>query len=494
MSGKIVWAVSLGFILGVFIRSFTLLTWPSALLIVCVAAIALAFFLFEKRDSFLILAILLLASSTGIVRMDLAVLEGDPKLSAHLDSKVVLVGTVVAEPDVRESSVRLHVRAAKLSLAAESVPVDVGVLVVAPRYADISYGDVIRAEGKLRLPEEFDAGSGRTFDYPMFLAKEGIVYELSFAEVERTGENRGNMLKKSVLGIKRLYLDGLGKVLPEPAAGLAAGITVGDKRSIGEDLAATFQKVSLIHIVVLSGYNMTVVINAVAHVFSFAPRYAKFALSGAIVGFFVLMTAGAASATRAGAMALIATYARLTGRQFLALRVLAVVSLVMVLWNPYVLAFDPGFQLSILATAGLILFTPIIAARLPFITERFGVREIVASTIGTQIFVLPLLLYQNGLLSLVAIPANLLTLIVVPAAMLFSFAAALLGIFFGSLASIFALPALALLNYIIGIAKILGALPYASVTIPAFGAWVMFALYVFLGIAYWSIQKKNGGP
>jgi competence protein ComEC len=483
-----------GLLAGILLRSFVPLSWPFALFLIVGASLALVLFIFDRRHAYTILGIACVALACGQLRMDSARLVHDPVMYEHVGKDVVLIGTIVAEPDVREKNVRLHLQASDMIYHIATTSVGAGVLVVAPLHSEVSYGDVIRAEGRLRLPEAFDTGSGRVFNYPMFLAKDGVLYELAFAEVEVLEEGGGNPVKKAALAIKQQYLRGLQRALPEPAAGLAGGITVGDKRSIGEELSRAFINVSLIHIVVLSGYNMTVVINAAAHAMKYVPgaaRSAQFAVSGVIVLFFVLMTGGAPSATRAGAMALIATYARLTGRSFLALRILAVVAAAMALWNPFIVAFDPGFQLSILATAGLILFTPLIAPYLPFISERWGLREIAASTLGTQIAVLPLLLYQNGLLSIAAIPANLLTLVLVPTAMFFSFVASLAGLLFGSFGTLLALPALALLTYIIKVAEILSAIPYAAVTVPAFGVWLMVAMYALLVLVYVWFKKKH---
>ncbi|MFA7310071.1 MAG: ComEC/Rec2 family competence protein, partial [Candidatus Paceibacterota bacterium] len=224
---------------------------------------------------------------------------------------------------------------------------------------------------------------------------------------------------------------------------------------------------------------------------SFASRFAQFGGSTVIVVFFVLMSGGAASAIRAGAMAVLAMYARLSGRLFIAVRALAVVAAVMVAWNPYILAFDPSFQLSALATLGLVLLTPHIAVRLGFMSERFGIREIIASTISTQIAVLPLLLYQNGNLSIVSLPANLLALIPVPFAMFASFIAAAGGMLFGSYAVVLALPAYVLLSYIIRVAQFFASFPYASVSVPAFSPWFMFAAYGVLIVAVWMLEKRK---
>jgi competence protein ComEC len=190
-------------------------------------------------------------------------------------------------------------------------------------------------------------------------------------------------------------------------------------------------------------------------------------------------------------MAILAIYARASHRTYDALRALAVVAFVMVLWNPFVLAFDPGFQLSGLAMLGLTLFTTAIARYIAWIPERFALREIVASTIATQITVLPLLLYQDGQLSLLALPANVLAMMPIPFAMLASCIAALCGIVFGSPATPVAFPAYATLTYVIWVAHTLAALPFSSITIPVFGVgWVVCA-YVVLGSVAFLLHGKS---
>jgi competence protein ComEC len=343
------------------------------------------------------------------------------------------------------------------------------------------------------VPERFETGPGREFDYPAFLAKDGILYTLSWADVEKLGAGEGAALKEASFFIKQYFLTGITRALPEPAAGLAGGITVGDKRGVGEELGDVFRTVGLTHVIVLSGYNITIVIYACSWLFSrfSMPRVAEFAASVVIALFFALVTGLAAASVRAAAMAVIASIGALSGRIYLASRALALVAAGMVMWNPYVLAFDPGFQLSILATTGLILLSRPIAERMGFLSERFGLREIASATIATQCAVLPLLLYQSGQLSVFALPVNLLVLAVVPTAMLFSTVAALGGLVFGALAPLIAFPALVLLSYMIAVADFFARLPFASVTIPAFGAWMLLLLYVALGGAYLVIAGQR---
>lgn len=495
-AGFYFWVIIGGFLIGVFARSLVPLGYSFAAFC-ALLALALGFLSYlsgtrEEVQRYVAAIFALCAFTLGIIRTEFAVVSGTPELDAHLNETVTIQGFVFREPDVRDASVRVSVEADTLITKYSKDRVDAGILVVAPPHAAVSYGDRVLAYGTLRMPERFDTGEGRQFNYPEYLAVQGITYQLTLAQIEKQDGNEGNMFKALAIRAKELYLQGERASLPEPQAGLAGGITVGDKRSIGSELSEDFQKVSLIHMVVLSGYNITVVINAISSILASLPQLLRFGASGFVVVFFILMSGGAASASRAGLMALIAVYARVSGRVFLASRALAVVALGMVLYQPLTLAFDPSFQLSVLATIGLIAFTPHIAERIGWITKRWGVREIFASTVGTQLAVLPLLLYQNGNLSLVALPANLLALAPVPLAMLFSSIAAIGGVFFGTYATLLAAPAYVLLAYIIAVGKFFASLPFASIALPAFSAWWVVLAYGLLFIGVWRLNARQG--
>ncbi|MDO8561621.1 MAG: ComEC/Rec2 family competence protein [bacterium] len=517
MKENILFALIFGFLAGVFVRSFYSvgLAVVGFAALLAVSAVLLILTDRTKRKSLIIVSVALIAFAGGVLRMNSAVLVGDPELTARLGKEIVVEGVVSEEPDVRENNVRLSLNADNLELATSpvrsslpprpfgrasagetsngaSTPIKAGILVVAPRNTSVKYGDRVRASGLLRTPESFETGEGREFNYPAYLAKDGIGYELAFADVELLSSRGGNMIKKSAIWIKQKFLEGVGLALSEPEAGLAGGITVGAKRGLGEGLSDIFISVGLIHVVVLSGYNIMLVMNGTARIFSGAPRLFRLFLAAFIAIFFALMTGGASSSVRAAVMAVIGVVGRVTGRLYFASRVLGIVALGMVVWNPFLLSFDIGFQLSVLATLGLIWFTPIFSARLKWITEKFNLREIAASTLGTQLAVLPLLLYQNGQLPLFSLPANLLALIAIPPAMAASAIASVAGLVAGSLAPIIAFPAYLLLAYIIDVAKFFASLPFASISITAFSAWWMFFAYAAMFGALAFVKKRNG--
>ncbi len=466
-----------GFLLGIFYASLV----PATPWIMSGALCSALFCLIAARfmRHFVIGALLMSAFALGLARFELARVHVPPELEARVSESVVIEGVVVAEPDVRERNIRLVVDVTSV----DSVTTDGRVLVVAEPYTRVTYGDSIRTEGLLRKPEAFESGDGRTFDYPGFLAVRGITHELSFADLEVLGRG-GNPLKHAALTIKGAYIRGLRAVLPEPYAGLAAGITAGDKRSVGSELSAIFQNVSLVHILVLSGYNITIVLGALMGPLSRLSRPARLCAVLIVVAFFAVISGGAASAIRAGAMAFCAVLAALYGRQYIALRVLSAVLFCMVAINPYLLVFDPGFQLSVLATLGLIVWAPYVERALSW--APIMVREIMGATIATQLLVLPLLLYTTGVLSFVAVPANVFALIAVPFAMLFSGLAAIVGVVAGSWGTLFALPAYVLLRYIVFVAEVFNTLPFATVLIPAFSPFVLLIVYTLMagGFAY----------
>ena len=264
MGARILWAVVGGFLVGIFLRSFLPLglSFVGLLILLATAALFLSLIV-QKNVRGLLTVTALLALAGGILRMDAATLLPDVTLEEKLGGDVTLEGFVFDEPDVREASVRIPVR----------LPSGAGVLVVAPAHTPARYGDRVRAEGGLRTPEAFETGVGREFNYPAYLAKDGIIYELSFAHIEVVGRVSTNPVKSLAISIKQKFLEGLGLALPEPHAGLAGGITVGDKRGLGEELGDVFRIVGLTHIVVLSGYNIMIVMEGLSRLLLWFSAY-----------------------------------------------------------------------------------------------------------------------------------------------------------------------------------------------------------------------------
>lgn len=491
MPVRIFWAIIIGFLAGVFLRSLASagVALPLFALVLAGAFLSLASLGFLQRTHAIIAAVALCALALGGMRMHYGVIIPDAALAARMERDVFLVGVVAEDPDVRDTQVRIVIAAERFASSTHTI--DARVLAALPAFTEVAYGDRVTVHGTLEAPEAFDTDGGRTFDYPGYLAARGISFELTRAQLVSRGVGAHGFFSY-LYDAKRAYLRGTQLVLSEPQAGLANGIVAGDKRSVGTDIAEAFTRTSLTHILVLSGYNIAVVAVASAWVFGRLRlgRVSQAALSVGVVILFVLATGASANVVRAAGMAFVAVYARIAGREFAALRALGVVCAGMVAWNPYLLAFDPGFQLSALATFGLIVFSPAIARNAAWVPERLGLRELFAATVSTQFTVLPLLLWQSGTLSLVSLPANILVLVAIPPAMLASFIAALGGVFVGSWAVPLAAPAYVLLTYVIGVAHTFASLPFSSVMLPAFSGWFLVPVYALVAFAAWRAYAK----
>jgi competence protein ComEC len=222
------------------------------------------------------------------------------------------------------------------------------------------------------------------------------------------------------------------------------------------------------------------------------PQLAAISLGSVSIVLFAVVTGAGATIVRASIMALLVLLARATGRVYEITIALFTAGFLMLLHNPKILVFDPSFQLSFLATFGLVYLAPLVERRLGFLPSKWHIREVTTATIATQAFVLPLLLYKVGELSLVALPVNLLILLVVPLTMLFGFLAGAIGFlsFFASLP--FAWIAYAFLAYQLGVVRIFSFLPFASVHIP-FPLLLLVAFYLFYGVVIYKFSAFTAG-
>ncbi|HEY4519993.1 MAG TPA: ComEC/Rec2 family competence protein [Candidatus Paceibacterota bacterium] len=494
------WAGVIGFLIGIYVASITHTGWILLGLLV-VTSLGIVFSIAKnKRMHPYVACVVLVAAAFGVARMEYAQNFHDKHPWFVVDSSVLLEGVVVDEPDTRENSTRFTVRPTHIN--GVSLKTSPYILVAGPLHADISYGDRVRAEGTLRLPKPFKTEGGRMFNYPAFLAKEGILYELVFAEIQPIQKpdapywGEGNIIKSYALWLKQSYVRGLTYALPEPHASLAGGITAGDKRGLGKELSENFRDVGLTHIVVLSGYNIMIVVFGLSWALLYfrARPIVRLLLGISIAILFALITGLASSSLRASAMASLAMVGTFSGRTYLASRALAAVAFAIVLWNPYVLAYDPGFQLSILATWGILSFSSALSRRMQWIPNTLGLRDIVATTLSSQVAVTPLILYLQGTLSVVSLPANLLALVVMPLAMFTSALSSFFGLVFGIFAPILATPAYILLSYIIFVAQTLSSLPFATIhigTIPVLWLLVFYGTLVYVS---WRVTRNEISP
>jgi len=441
----------------------------------------------NKRPSLgglLFFSLTILAFSLGTLRLEVASWSlGQSPLKPLVGQTVTLVGQIMSAPEPRENNIMLEVKTTTDKI-----------LVSVNRYDVVSYGDVVEVSGKLSQPESFVTDLGRTFDYPGYLKAKGIEYRISFAQVKVLEPAKSNWFLSGLFNFKTEFMENVTEHIPDPAAALGGGLLLGIKQALGEELENAFRRTGIIHIVVLSGYNVMLVVIFVMFVLGyFLPKKPRIIFGIVAIATFALLVGLSATVLRASIMASLLLLIQATGRTYDVLRGLLVAATIMVLINPYILVYDVGFQLSFLATAGLILLAPHIEKVFLKVTNFLGARSFIVATIATQIAVLPLLLYKIGEFSVVAVIVNVLVLPMVAAAMLLTFLTGLLAFISPLLASVVAVPAYWSLQYINEIALWFSALPFAAFIVPPFPFYLVPLLYIVLGFLLWRFYDPSLG-
>lgn len=235
----------------------------------------------------------------------------------------------------------------------------------------------------------------------------------------------------------RASIERAAAVLPEPDGALFRGLVIGDDRDQPRDMIERFRASGLSHLTAVSGQNVAFVLAACAPLLVRMRPWPRWALTIAVIAWFVALTRFEPSILRAGVMAGLSATAFLRGQERSPARLLALAVTGLVLVDP-LLVWSIGFWLSVGATAGVCTVGLWLADRL----SRFGVLALpLGITIGAQLGVVLPSVLVFGRLPLVSIVANLLAVPVAGFVMLYGLPAGLVAGWVPALAPLLMFPA-----------------------------------------------------
>ncbi len=279
-------------------------------------------------------------------------------------------------------------------------------------------------------------------------------------------------------------------VIGEPHASLLIGILLCIQSTIPDDVLDAFSATGTSHILVISGWNITVIIIGITALMGRLGigRKRAAAVSIPLLAAYVVFVGASPAVLRAALMGGLVVFATLVDRETEAWTSFFVACSLMALLDPNVL-WDLGFQLSALATAGLFAFArPLegwLVAHPPFRWGAFGwAVEPLTATLAASSLSLPIILYQFGNLSLIAPLANVLILPAVPYAMLAGSLATVCGMVWLPLGELVALLAWPFLHWLLLAAEWLARVPGASTTIGSFHVGWLWGYYALVGLAW----------
>ncbi len=371
----------------------------------------------------------------------------------YMQQKVVLAGEVIEDP-VYDDKGALDFRLQNVEVSGDKLPGQVRIKTFS--FADIRRGDSVTASGKL---------------VDGFGPYQAAIY---FASAEVTHKNQ-NIIEI----LRRDFSASVLSSVPDPQASLGLGFLVGLKSGLPDDLNNQMKALGLTHIVVASGYNLTILVRLARRFFARISKFQTASASACLMAGFVAVTGFSPSMSRAALVTGLAIWAWYYGRRIHPVTLLLLAAAITAVANPLFLWNDIGWWLSFLAFGGVMVLAPLLQKRLFGESKPKLIGQIVLETVCAQLLTLPLILFVFGNFSVLALLANVLVVPLVPIAMLFTFLGGLAGLITPSLAGLVAVPATVILSFITEVVRLMAQIQWATVPL-AIALPVMLGLYLLI--------------
>lgn len=515
---KILFYLSLSFIIGIGLESIIkipqFILWiflASAIILILVPEIV-SFFPRDKKLIIYSWAVIwgfcLMFFVIGILRLQISEFNvASDELSKFNDKEeIILEGTIVGEPVLKDNSQRLKIHPVEYAEGVDSsgqfnwVKVENStILATVSRYPEYKYFDKLKITGKLQTPMETE-----DFSYKNYLLKDHIYSVMYFPEIKKTGGGRASAFSyvySGILYLKQKMRQSIRSNFLPPHSSVLEGVILGDKNAISQEIKDKFRITGLSHIIAVSGLHIVILSSIIMHFLLFLGigRNLAFYVVSLFILIYVILVGLPSSAVRAGIMGAAYLLSQKIGRQSMSSRLVVLAAGLMLLFNPLLLFYDVGFQLSFLAVLGIILLEPAIRFFIKFLAHRFFRLEIKQKyqnalslftvTISAQIFTMPVIIYNFGNVSFVSLFTNILVLPSMPIVMLFGFLSASAGALFNVLGWVLSAPCYVLLSYIFWTVDAFSK-PWAYKIIPNV-SWVWLAVsYIFLGFITRYFNRK----
>lgn len=348
---------------------------------------------------------------------------------------------------------------------------------------NFAYGDELEFEAEVKKIEPFNG-----FAYDRYLYSRDVFGELKpKGKIEVTAKGKASKFFQILYALKGKIVARIDANLHEPYAALAKGILLGIKDFSSEE-QDNFRRTGTSHIVAVSGFNMMLVVQFIVIVTRFFPLAAFYlTVFGGII-IFTLITGAEASVIRAAIMASLPLIARILGRKNYTLNALIFTAAVMISFNPLILRYDLGFQLSFLAFIG-ITYVSAFLAKLKFFSRLPEILKInFIPSFGAEIATLPIIISTFGYFSAVAPITNFLIVPLVGPATIWGFVSVFASAIFEPLGRLFFYLDWLLLKLIFIIIDFFAAIKWSVLTVPKWN-WILVAIYfLVLGVL---MARKN---
>lgn len=509
--------ISLAFLCGIFLSpgsDFSILGWSVLALFSSILLLSPIFRRASSRFSLLLshlaeslkfsspvlFPLIILFFCLGAIRYQLAQPSLDPEFIAYYNDQTkeyIIDGIVSEPPDVRDTYVNLRLRVAQIHSVdtKQFIHVQGLLLVRISTSASFIYGDRLRLQGHLVTPPENEA-----FSYRDYLANRGIYSYIAYPATSLLQQGQGNPVYSALYTFRQHAMDLIYSLYPDPEASLLAGILLGVQSGIPQGVQEAFRLTGTSHIIVISGFNITILAGLFTLLFSHLLGKRKGAAVAAIgIIIYTLLVGANAAVVRAAILGMLTLLGHQLGRRQVGLNSLAFTGAIMAVITPTVL-WDVSFQLSFAATLGIMLYAESFSNWFTNFAARFipldkasrlaGLAgEYFLLTLAAQLTTLPLMIYYFKRISLTSLVANPLILPAQMPLMVMGGLAVLTGLIFQPLGQLFAWAAWPFTAYTIRVVERLSTIPHGSVALGKVAVPIIVLFYTLLFVITFTRSK-----
>jgi competence protein ComEC len=348
-------------------------------------------------------------------------------------------------------------------------------------------GDIVKVFGTIQQPQDFITSSGRLFPYQSYLQSKNIIGIVPLASISIV--SNGNFsLARFATTMRFQIADIFTRYVSFPTDGLLAGVVVGYAGGIPQTIQDLFRTTGVLHVLVLSGENITLLAIFLSIVLRPVPFRIRSFLTGGAMILVVLISGAGVSAVRAGIMGTIALSAGLIRRNYVPLRALTFSILFFFFISPETIFADPGFHLSVLATIFMIVVLPKTEVLFQWVPEKYSIRELIILALCVPLFMLPYTMYFSGLVPLASPFANILMALVTQIMMLCG-ATVLAVSWLFPVARLIGMLVSWLGSIVIKILEMLNTLPQLNT--PPLAWWSVIAIYILFFAIVFRLELKQ---
>ncbi len=347
----------------------------------------------------------------------------------------------------------------------------------------LSPGQNLTVTGILYQPQSNLNPAG--FDFKKYLARQGVFAGLKGIKIDEYG-----IKKLGWWQLRKRIVKAQVRWLYSPNGPLVSSLVLGRKAvDLPIDIRNSFIQVGLAHVLAASGFHVALLLGVLLNLIDSFSNKNKLIISGFILVFYIILTGGQPSILRASIMGFGAVIGIVTERKLRRFSFLILTASALLLINPLWIS-DLSFQLSFLATLGLMVTAPAILNKLDFLPPTIA--NLIAIPLAANIWVLPVLIYIFNSVSLYSILINIvatpLIAIISLVGMLSAFSALIFPILGSAIALILYYPT----NILITIVEFFNNLPGSYLAIGQISLSqliIIYILYIAISLHSWFAKK-----